>query len=380
MRKICYFINSDWYFDLHWIERALCAQEAGYQIHIITNFVDQLLLSKLVNMGFICHNSSISAQSVNPVKFACELINTTKLIKSINVDVLHCITIKPCLIGGLYAKIFSKNIVISFVGLGRVFTEKKFKFSLLKRLIRPLYNFIFSNEKSLITFEHESDRLCILNSLKVDKNRTVIINGAGINIIDFPYSKESSREIPVVLFASRLLWSKGLTDLINVRNRLYLEGVKFTLNVAGIPTPNDPDAIPLGFLEEAHKKGEINWLGKCDDMNKLIKDANIVALPSVYPEGIPRILLEASSVGRAIISYNVGGCSSLIENNKNGFIIDKGDVNTLTECLKYLILNADVRARMGENGRSLIEGRFCSRIITKETINLYDYLLTNKFE
>lgn len=380
MRKICYFINSDWYFDLHWIERALCAQEAGYQIHIITNFVDQLLLSKLVKMGFICHNSSISAQSVNPVKFACELINTTKLIKSINVDVLHCITIKPCLIGGLYAKIFSKNIVISFVGLGRVFTEKEFKFSLLKRLIRPLYNFIFSNEKSLITFEHESDRLCILNSLKVDKNRTVIINGAGINIIDFPYSKESSREIPVVLFASRLLWSKGLTDLINVRNRLYLEGVKFTLNVAGIPTPNDPDAIPLGFLEEAHKKGEINWLGKCDDMNKLIKDANIVALPSVYPEGIPRILLEASSVGRAIISYNVGGCSGLIENNKNGFIIDKGDVNTLTECLKYLILNADVRARMGENGRSLIEERFCSRIITKETINLYDYLLTNKFE
>lgn len=380
MRKICYFINSDWYFDLHWIERALCAQEAGYQIHIITNFVDQLLLSKLVKMGFICHNSSISAQSVNPVKFACELINTTKLIKSINVDVLHCITIKPCLIGGLYAKIFSKNIVISFVGLGRVFTEKEFKFSLLKRLIRPLYNFIFSNEKSLITFEHESDRLCILNSLKVDKNRTVIINGAGINIIDFPYSKESSREIPVVLFASRLLWSKGLTDLINVRNRLYLEGVKFTLNVAGIPTPNDPDAIPLGFLEEAHKKGEINWLGKCDDMNKLIKDANIVALPSVYPEGIPRILLEASSVGRAIISYNVGGCSSLIENNKNGFIIDKGDVNTLTECLKYLILNADVRARMGENGRSLIEERFCSRIITKETIDLYDYLLTNKFE
>lgn len=380
MRKICYFINSDWYFDLHWLERASYAQEVGYQIHIITNFVDQSLVTKLTKMGFICHNSSISAQSVNPLKFACELVNTTKLIKSINADVLHCITIKPCLIGGLYAKIFSKNIVISFVGLGRVFTEKKLKFSLLKQLIIPLYNFIFSNKKSLLTFEHQSDRRCILHSLKVDEDRTVVIDGAGINIIDFPCSKEPLREIPVVLFASRLLWSKGLTDLINVKNSLHLEGVEFTLNVAGIPTPNDPDAIPLGFLEEAHNKGEINWLGKCDDMKELIKDANIVALPSVYPEGIPRILLEASSVGRAIISYNVGGCSSLIENDVNGFIIDKGDINALAGCLKHLVINADVRGRMGENGRKLIEGKFCSTIITKDTVNLYGYLLKNKAE
>ncbi|RYJ17817.1 glycosyltransferase family 1 protein [Rahnella variigena] len=380
MRKICYFINADWYFDLHWIERAECAQQAGYQIHIISNFVDQSLLTKLNNLGFICHNSSISAQSVNPFKFACELINTTKLIKSINADVLHCITIKPGVFGGLYAKLFSKNIIISFVGLGRVFTENTFKFCLIKRLIKPLYSFIFSNKQCLVTFEHQSDRSCITNFSKIDMDRTVVIDGAGINIIEFPYSREPIRETPVVLFASRLLWSKGLTDLIVVKKRLALEGVAFTLNVAGISTPDDPDSIPLSFLEDAHKNGEINWLGKCDDMKELIKDSNIVALPSIYPEGIPRILLEACSVGRVVISYDVGGCSSLIKNNNNGFIIDKGNVKALAESLKNLVINTDVRARMGENGRSLIEGKFCSKIITKETINLYDYLSNNKNE
>ncbi len=374
MRKICYFINTDWYFDLHWIERAERAQQAGYQIHIISNFVDQLLVTKFNNLGFVCHNSSISAQSVNPFKFASELISITRLIKSIDADVLHCITIKPGLIGGLYAKIFSKSIIISFVGLGRVFTKKTFKFSLIKRFVKPLYNFIFSNKNCLVTFEHQSDRSCILNFSKINKDRTVVIDGAGININEFPYSKEPSRETPFVLFASRLLWSKGLADLIIVKKRLASEGVMFTLNVAGIPTPDDPDSIPLSFLEKAHKNGEINWLGKCDDMKGLIKDSNIVALPSMYPEGIPRILLEACSVGRAIISYDVGGCSSLIENNKNGHIIDKGNVDALAESLKKLLLSKDARAIMGQNGRKLIEEKFCSKIIAKETIKLYDYL------
>ncbi|HBQ2580979.1 TPA: glycosyltransferase family 1 protein, partial [Klebsiella pneumoniae] len=35
MRKLCYFINSDWYFDLHWIDRAIASRDAGYEIHII---------------------------------------------------------------------------------------------------------------------------------------------------------------------------------------------------------------------------------------------------------------------------------------------------------------------------------------------------------
>lgn len=378
MRKICYFINEDWYFNLHWIERAESAQQAGYQVHIVSNFSDHSLVMKFNHLGFIYHNSSISAQSVNPLKFFSELINITKIIKSINPDVLHCITIRPGLIGGLYSKILSKNVIVSFVGLGRVFTGRGTKFTLLRYLIKPLYSFIFSNKRSLLTFEHESDKRCILDLLKVDKDRTVVIDGAGVNIIDFPYSKEELKKTPVVLFASRLLWSKGLADLIQVKHHLQSQGVEFILNVAGIPTPYDSDAIPLSFLEEAHEKGEINWLGKCDDMKELIKDSNIVALPSVYPEGIPRILLEASSVGRAIISYDVGGCGSLIEDNVNGFIINKSDVNTLADRLKYLITNESVRVKMGVNGRNIIEGKFCSKIIIKETLSLYDFLLNNK--
>ncbi|STW05947.1 glycosyl transferase [Klebsiella grimontii] len=46
MKKLCYFINSDWYFDLHWIDRAIAARDAGYEIHIISHFVDGKVLNK----------------------------------------------------------------------------------------------------------------------------------------------------------------------------------------------------------------------------------------------------------------------------------------------------------------------------------------------
>ncbi|SQI36029.1 Uncharacterised protein [Serratia plymuthica] len=100
MKKICYFINSDWYFDLHWVERAFAAKAAGYEIHVVSHFVGDDILQKLTEKGFVCHNSSVSEQSINPFHFVGSLFKVWRLLKKINPDVLHCITIKPCLMGG----------------------------------------------------------------------------------------------------------------------------------------------------------------------------------------------------------------------------------------------------------------------------------------
>lgn len=101
MKKLCYFINSDWYFDLHWIDRAIAARDAGYEIHIISHFVDGKVLNKFKTFGFKCHNVPLDAQSFNALTFFRAFFASRKLIKEINPDLLHCITIKPCLIGGL---------------------------------------------------------------------------------------------------------------------------------------------------------------------------------------------------------------------------------------------------------------------------------------
>ncbi|EPR4164327.1 glycosyltransferase family 4 protein [Escherichia coli] len=371
MKKLCYFINSDWYFDLHWTDRAIAARDAGYEIHIISHFVDDKIAEKFRTLGFVCHNIPLVAQSFNVLIFFRAFSKARKIIQNINPDLLHCITIKPCLIGGFLAKSTHRPVILSFVGLGRVFSAESACLKLLRSFTVMAYKYIASNKCSLFMFEHDKDRAKLADLVGIDYKQIIVIDGAGINPEIYKYSLEQQRDVPVVLFASRMLWSKGLGDLIEAKKILSNKNIHFTLNVAGILVENDKDAIPLATIQKWQSEGVINWLGHCSNVFDLIEESNIVALPSVYAEGVPRILLEASSVGRACIAYDVGGCDSLIINNYNGLIVKSKSVEELAEKLGFLLDNPETRVAMGINGRKRIQDKFSSVMIINKTLKTY---------
>lgn len=375
MKKLCYFINSDWYFDLHWSERALSAQKSGFEIHLISHFVDERLLEKYKTKGFFCHNIPVAAQSFNALVFFRAYQMFRKLITTIKPDILHCITIKPALIGGIVARQYKLPVVISFVGLGRVFSSEKLYLRFLRKITIYVYKFISCNKKTIFMFEHDKDRQFLKSLLNIDSKQTIVIDGAGVNPEQFNYSIEPQNSKPVVLFASRMLWSKGLGELIKAKELLERKNIFFTLNVAGILVNNDKDAIPLKQIQEWNACHMINWLGHTTDMCELIKSSNVVALPSIYAEGIPRILLEASSVGRACIAYNTGGCDSLIIDNENGFIINSNSVDELATKLEVLFNNPEKRITMGMKGRKRVQEKFSSNLVIANTLRVYNDLL-----
>lgn len=371
MKKLCYFINSDWYFDLHWIERAQFAQKEGYQIHIITHFQSEKILSRFKGMGFYCHHINLHASSFSPLNFLSSFIETKKIIKDVSPDLLHCITIKACLIGGVLARLQNIPIVLSFVGLGRVFMDGPIGLKIIKKIVTHIYKYIIANKHCTLLFEHENDRNYLINLLDIDVAKTVVIDGAGINLEKFAYSPEPNVSKPVVLFAGRLLWSKGLGDLVEVKKILAQKDINFDLKVAGICVESDSDAIPLDVIKSWNDAGIIEWLGKSDNVFDLIKSSNIVALPSVYSEGIPRILLEASSVGRVCVTYNAGGCGSIVVNDVTGLVVEKKDIATLVEKFEYLIRNPDIRLTMGLHARARVEEKYSSELILENTLQMY---------
>lgn len=370
-KKLCYFINSAWYFELHWLDRAKAALRAGYDITLISKFDDKGTYERLKSMGFECYDSQMSEKKTNPFVFITDFIRIVKILNAINPDVLHSITIKPGVIGCIWCKLWNKKLVYSFVGLGRVFESNSFLFKLLRFSIVNLYRNIFKHIECKFVFEHDSDRNKILNLLHLNRSKTVVIDGAGIDIDFFSFSEEPSREKVKVLFASRLLWSKGLSDLIAVKQKLHDSGTSFELLVAGIIVDDDKDAISLKQINIWNDKGDITWLGTRDDINELIKLSNVIVLPSIYAEGIPRILLEAGAVGRAVITYNIGGCNSLIKNGINGFVVEKKNIEQLSVKLEELIADKNLRARLGRNARRIIEAKYSSEIIIKKTLRVY---------
>jgi len=373
MKKLCFYINSDWYFNLHWKERALAAKEDGYEVHVICNFENAKIFREFELSGIIPHDSRMSEQSLNPLVMFRDLVRSLQIIRKINPDILHCITIKPCLIGGFYAKVLRKKLVLSFVGLGRVFSSNAKKYKILKHSVSAFYRWVSQKKDIFFIFEHEMDRDKIISITGVDPTKTIVIDGAGIDTEKFEYLNEPDNTPPAVLFASRLIWSKGLSDLIEARKVLLQKGVNFNLVVAGITVKKDPDAIPDDVIRNWSEAEDIIWLGQRDDVKTLIEQANIVALPSVYAEGVPRILIEAAAVGRPSISYDMGGCSSIIVNNSTGFIVDK-NIDDLARKLEILITNKKLRMDFGVNARAWVMSRFCSTYVIKKTLGVYNEL------
>lgn len=376
-KKICYFVNTDWYFNLHWLERALAVKKEGFQVAVISNFRDLNIFRTLQSYGFDVYHVNLSEHSINPFLFISTFIKVSKLLNIIKPDLIHCITIKPSLIGGLLSLYRKYAVVIGFAGLGRVYQSNTVPLKIIKKISLLLYSFIVKNPKCILCFEHEYDRSNFLSLMPTKKHKikTEVIEGAGINLLDFPFTKEIKHDFVTVLFASRLLWSKGLGDLIEAKKKLSQRGIFFHLYVAGISVPYDKDSIPLSYIKEWEAKGDIIWLGQRDDIARLIKDSNIVALPTRYSEGIPRILLEAGSIGRPCISYNVDGCRSLIINNETGILVDNGDIEGFAEGLKKLITNHSIRVDFGKRARARIEDKFSSQYVINRTIKIYKKLV-----
>lgn len=374
MTKLCFFINSDWYYDLHWLERSISALKAGYDVHVICHFNDEVIRKKIEKLGIHTHNSNMSEQSLNPLLIFKDLIKSLRVLNEINPDILHCITIKPCLIGGVYSKLWKKKLVLSFVGLGRVFSSSAVFYKFIRGIVSITYKCISKKDDVFFIFEHENDREKIINLTGIVSDKTSVIDGAGINIEEYKLVPEPENETPVVLFASRLIWSKGLGDLIEVKKRLIKRGVFFELQVAGITVKNDPDSISEKTIKDWQSLKLISWLGKSDNVKDLIINANIIALPSVYAEGVPRILIEGAAIGRPCLAYDSGGCESIVKDGSTGYLVDKNNVEELTNKLELLLLNSELRAKFGINGRKRVVENFSSKSVIERTLRIYEVI------
>ncbi|MEZ8367735.1 glycosyltransferase family 4 protein [Vibrio cyclitrophicus] len=373
-KKIVYIINVDWYFRLHWLERAEYFQSLGFNVHIISSFSNDDIKNELASKGFICHQLSVKRKSVNIFREIGSLFRLKRILDEIEPELIHCVTIKPNIYAGLLNRLFfNKPIIYSITGLGAVFSSNSMKFNLLRHVITTLYKFI-SSSKARFIFENNEDYKLFdeLDILKCGNGR--VIKGAGIDLTRFSPSLPPLNKN--VLFGARLLKEKGLGCLVEAKQILESQGIEFTLNVAGIIDDDVSSAIPLKKIEFWVKRGNINWLGNVKDMPELIKQNDIVCLPTTYGEGVPRILIEAASCQRAIITTDVVGCREIVSHNVNGLLAQPGDVVSLVNCLRALLENDEKTLEFGVKGRKKVEEEFSQEMVFEKTLKVYDDLGT----
>jgi len=370
-RRLLYVVNVDWYFLLHWVDRALAAQDAGFDVCIATNISSAANEQKLSDYGFKVYHVPFTRNSMNPLRDIYSFLYLWNAIVNVHPAIVHCVTIKPVVYGGLLSRIRVIPCVASIVGLGSVFIDKSASSRTVWWLLSRAMMIAMKTDRSLVTFENSHDRDVLVQRSGIELDRTVILPGAGVDLDRFKFIPETINGTFRIFFASRLLRSKGLEILVDATEHLNTAGIPTELHVAGIQDLDARDPIPLSTIDTWVSQGKLVWHGNMQDVEKMIASSNVVCLPTTYGEGIPRILIEAAACGRAVVSTFVPGCREFVNNDVDGLLVAPDDVDALTMALKRLVADPATRERMGLAGRSKVERFYSNAVVTEHTLECY---------
>lgn len=380
--KICFVDNSDFGFFHFRPNLAKTLIKLGYNVHLLCprgKYTDYLK-----NLGIKHHNIKISPNSYNIFKDISFKKQVNKIFNKINPVIVHSYTVKPNIyIPKIAKKSGAKKVICSIIGLGSMFTMDGF---IVRNLFRPsiiqMYKRSFKWADKVI-FVNSDDRDYFLKNNITDSKQSHVVASEGLDLDYFSVRKvdnnviKKMREeisldesVPTVLFASRMLWSKGIKELVEASRKLKLNGVKFNLILAGSIDGSKKDSVPFNYIKKAKSEGVLDYIGFVKKIRELIYLSDLVVLPS-YREGTPRILMESAAMGKPLITTNVPGCKEVVKDNKNGILVSPKDSKALMLAMKELILNEQQRLTFGENSVNLAKKLFDQNMINQEIIDIY---------
>lgn len=367
-------VNEDRFFLSHRKPVALAAQNAGFDPIIITK--DTGRRSDIEALGMKMYNLPINPTGMNLIQEFKTFKFLYNLYKREKPDIVHHVGLKNILWGGLAAKLINvKGVVNAVSGLGGLFNsgDKTLTTKLILRCMR------YSNNRKgvKVIFQNNDDKSIFLSQYVVKPEQIEFTKGSGIDLYEYSYIEEPSDGILNVIFTGRMVKEKGVCDLIHAAEILkseYKTKVRFLL--CGRLTPNK-SGITEDYMN-SHCDGEyICWLGERNDVKNLLEASHIMAFPSYYREGVPKSLIEASAIGRPIITCNSTGCRDVVENGINGFLIEPKNSIQLADRLRKLIDDSALRKKMGKAARDKAEKEFSIGQVIDTHINIYNELSFN---
>jgi glycosyltransferase involved in cell wall biosynthesis len=414
-KKLLYLVANDRYFCSHRLSLALTAKQHGYDVTVITPALGDH--QKIIDAGLNFIPLSFKRGGLNPLSELKTIYQIWKIYKRIEPDVVHHVALKPVLYGtiaALMARI--PHIVNAIAGLGHIFAAG----SWLKLPLRFALRFLLKHKNVKIIVQNPEDAEEIRKLVDCHKNRSFskptflalssshslrgsldprikseddtmkkviknivddkegsqkksnihLILGAGVNLNKFKPKKEPPTPPLKIIHVSRLLWTKGIKELVEAGQILKKQGHDIQIQIVGEPDLENPAVIPAKTLKEWHDQNLIEWLGHRSDIADLYQQSHIACLASYYREGIPKSLIEAAACGKPIITCDMPGCRIIVEDGKNGFLIPPRDPKALAEAICKL-LDLTLRQKMSEASRLHAETYFGEEVINAQTLELY---------
>jgi len=376
MKKLLFIVNVDWFFISHRLQIALEAAKNDFEVHIATTITDKH--DFLEEKGFHVHSLSLHRSKKSAILLASEFLSIFSIIRKVNPDILHLVTIKPVLLGGIAARLIGIKAVVSAIsGLGLTYIDNGFFAHISRTIISNLYRLALEHPNQIVIFQNIDDRSLLTKLASLSADRTALIPGSGINLTTYNI-KPHPNGIPIVIFASRLLAAKGVREFVHAAEIVNKSKQYARFVLVGEIDPSNPDSLHQNELDNWEQNKIVELLGYRSNMEQILSLATIVVLPSFYGEGLPKILIEAAACGRAVITTDHPGCRDAIEKNITGLLVPVQDAKAVADAILELLKHPRRCKKMGEAGRKRAEKLFDIRLVVANHMRIYNNLLEKR--
>lgn len=365
LKTVAIVLNTSWNiynFRLPLIRELV---KIGYEVILIAPRDEYT--KKLEEEGFKYYDIKIDNKGTNPFVDSQLIYNFYKLYREIKPDLILNYTIKPNIYSSLASKLLSIPTINNITGLGTVFLNNKISSKIAHWLYRiALYN-------NSVVFQNRDDMRLFIDKKIVKERDVELILGSGIDVNHFKSKNSISKnEKFTFLMIARLIKDKGINEYIDairvIRASEYAE--RCTFKLLGSLYLSNPTAISEKELNSWIDEGIIEYLGHSDSVEEEIDKVDAIVLPS-YREGLSRVLLEASSMSKPIITTNVAGCRDVVDDGINGYLVEVKNSLELAEAMKKMVDLPIAELRyMGKNGRKKVVDNFSEERVVRKQISL----------
>ncbi len=329
----------------------------GNEVYISLPYGNRV--EQLKEMGCKFVETELSRRGMNPAKDIKLFFKYIKIIGKIKPHKIITYTIKPNIYGGWAARIKNKPLYANITGLGTVFQGNGF----VTNLVVQMYKFAFKKAKKVF-FENCENRDVILSKGIIKEQQACLLNGAGVNLDEYPLCEYPTDAKIRFLFIGRVMKEKGIDELLHVAKRMHSEGKNAEFDIVG-PFEDDYEAI----IRELNDKGIINYHGFQSDVKPFIKNAHCFVLPS-YHEGMANTLLECGAMGRPLITSNIHGCLEAVVDGQTGYLCNVRNSEDLYQKINSFIdIPYEQKKQMGKRSHMHISSVFDKTKVVNDTLS-----------
>lgn len=311
------------------------------------------------------HNIRLNRAGVNPFLDFFSFLDILWLVYRVKPSLVFSYTVKP-VIYGAFASALARvpKVCVLISGLGYAFQGDEvsgWKRRSLRKLVTALYRLAL-RRVAVVFFQNPDDASLFQRERIVNEStKLVVVNGSGVDLSRFAVVPLPS--VSRFLLIGRLLGEKGVREYVEAARLVRASYPHVSFSLVGWIDEN-PDSIGAAELEGWERDGVVQYLGRLGDVREAISQCSVYVLPS-YREGTPRTVLEAMSMGRAVITTDAPGCRETVVDGENGFLVSVKSVEELASAMLKLINCPGLQSRMGARSREIAEERYDVHLVNQ---------------